>query len=366
METRKLGVVAGFATGAAVAFAPLASAAPTDLIDFDSINASQISTLNSLFELGAQLTGVPDSAYAEAGPGGFLALTPTGIADYAPVLTDPSQAADVTGLEYYLYGVDPIEAGISSDSGAYNVFNGAAIQFADAYNAGLFQLFNPNEAVPADILIGSDSNIAAALLTDNPAIFFYNFAIGDLSGYFQQDLSFLQIPVDNASEAASTFDFSSILDSEISSLNSIFDSGALLTGVPADALDVNAAGFSTVPLEFAPQVTDPADLTAFSYFLYGVNPIDAGIVSDPGSYVVFNGALTEFYDAFNIGLYALFNGGDLVPAADASDFLFGSAGTIADALGDGATVSSAITDFLTNGFADLAGYFDLGAFVPAM
>jgi hypothetical protein len=364
METRKLSVVAGFATGAAVAFAPLASAAPTDLIDFDSINSSEIASLNSLFTLGAQLTGVPDTAYSEVG--GFLRIDPEDLATYAPKLTDPADASQVTALEYYLYGVNPIEAGISSASGSYNVFNGAAIQFADAYNAGLFQLFNPNETVPADILIGSDSNVAAALMTDNPAIFFYNFAIGDLSGYFQQDLSFLQIPVDNASEAASTIDFSGVLDSEIASLNSIFDTGALLTGVPADAIDVNAAGFSTVPLEFAPVTTDPADLTAFSYFLYGVNPIDAGIASDPGSYVVFNGALTQFFDAYNVGLYALLSGGDLVPVDNYSDYLFGAEASILDALGDGATVSSAISDFLSNGFADLAGYFDLGAFFPTM
>lgn len=364
MKVRKVATAAGLATGAAITFAPLASAAPADLIDFDSINASQISSLNSLFEFGAQLTGVPDSAYDSYG--GFLAINPGDVAEYAPKLVDPADAAQLTGLEYYLYGVDPIEAGISGQSGAYNVLNGAAIQFADAYNATLYGLVNPNEVVPADIFIGSEANVAAALASDNPAVWFYDRAIGDLGGYFQQDLSFLQIPVDNASDAASTVDFSAILDSEISSLNSIFDSGALLSGVPADAIGTDAAGFSTVPAEFAPQVTDPADLTAFSYFLYGVNPIDAGIASDPGSYVVFNGALTEFYDAFNVGLYALFNGGDLVPAADASDFLFGSAGTIADALADGATVSSAITDFLTNGFADLAGYFDLGAFFPAM
>jgi hypothetical protein len=359
MKVRKIAAAAGLATGAALAFAPLASAAPTDLIDFDSINSSEIASLNSLFQLGAQLTGVPDTAYSAASPGGFLVIDAEDLATYAP--PDPATAADVTPLEFYLYGVNPIEAGISSGSGAYNVFNGAAIQFADAYNAELYQLFNPGGTAPADIFLGSDTNVAAALLTDNPAVFFYNFAIGDLSGYFQQDLSFLEIPTAEASSAASTIDFSSILDSEISSLNSIFDSGAALTGVPESAITLDAAGFSTVPLEYAPVTTDPGDLTAFSYFLYGVNPIDAGIASDPGSFVVFNGALTEFYDAYNVGLYALLSGGDLVPAADASDYLFGSASTIADALGDGATVSSAISDFLQIGFADLAGYFDFGS-----
>lgn len=364
MKIRNTATVAGLAAGAAIVCAPLASAAPTDLIDFESVNASEISTLNSLFEFGAQLTGVPDTAYDSYG--GFLAINPSDVAEFAPKLVDPADAAQLTGLEYYLYGVDPITAGISGQSGSYNLFNGAAIQLADSYNATLYGLVNPNEVAPADIFIGSDANVAAALASDNPAGWFYDRAIGDLGGYFQQDLSFLQMPVDNANAAASTIDFSSILDSEINTLNSIFDTGALLTGVPSGAITLDSAGFSTVPLEVAPQVTDPGQLTDFSYFLYGVNPIDAGIASDPGSYVVFNGALTQFFDASNVGLYALLSGGDLVPVDNYSDFLFGAESSILEALGDGATVSSAITDFLTNGFADLAGYFDLGSLIPAM
>ena len=108
MKARKVAVVAGFATGAAIAFAPLASAVPTDLIDFDSINNSEIASLNSLFSLGGTLTGVPDSAYTGGGPGELLGLTSAGLATYAP--PDPATAADVTAFEYYLYGVDPIDA----------------------------------------------------------------------------------------------------------------------------------------------------------------------------------------------------------------------------------------------------------------
>ncbi len=62
-----------------------------------------------------------------------------------------------------------------------------------------------------------------------------------------------------------------------------------------------------------------------------------------------NGALTEFYNADNVGLYSLLNSGSLIPFAD----IFGSH----DFVGAGATVTSAITDYLQLGLSDLAGYF---------
>jgi hypothetical protein len=350
METRKLGVVAGFATGAAVAFAPLASAAPTDLIDFDSINASQISTLNSLFEFGAQLTGVPDSAYTEVGPGGFLALTPAGIEEFAPVLTDASQAGDVTGFEYYLYGVNPIEAGISSGSGAYNVFNGAAIQFADSFNATLYGLVNPNEVTPTDIFIGSGSNVAAALASDNPAIWFYDRGIDDLSGYFQQDLSFLQIPFGDAAPGATDpVDLSSTFTAEIEGLNSLFGAAADAANLSDKVID----GTGVLPWDTI-AASDTTDF--FNTLVFGFNPDN--VTDGPiGAYDVFNGALTEFANAYNVGLFALLNGGGLIDAADIFgphvDFLEGG-------------VTSAITDFLQLGFSDILGYFDFSALMPTM
>ena len=355
MRVRKTAAVAGLATGAAIAFAPLASAVPTDLIDFDSINSSEIASLNSLFTLGAQFTGVPDTAYSAATPGGFLAIDPEDLAAYAPHLTDPADAGQVTGLEYYLYGLNPIAAGISSDSGAYNVFNGAAIQFADSYNATLYGLFNPGETAPADIFIGSDTNVAAALATDNPAVYFYNFAIGDLSGYFQQDLSALQIPVADALPgAAGDIDFTSILTSEVSGLNSFFNLAADFAGVSGDVVP----GSGDLPFDTLP-IGDTNDI--FNTLIFGFNPDSVTEGTVIGSYHVLNGALTQFSDAYNVGLYALLSGGELVPTDNYSDFLFGAEASILDAIGGDATVSSAITDFLSNGFADIAGYFDFGS-----
>jgi hypothetical protein len=87
--------------------------------------------------------------------------------------------------------------------------------------------------------------------------------------------------------------------------------------------------------------------------LYGLNPAD-NLATDPGSYNVFNGALTEFSDAYNVELYSLLNP-DVAFNTIPLDDLFGSSTAIATALGE-STASGAIGDFLTSGFADLAGY----------
>jgi hypothetical protein len=76
----------------------------------------------------------------------------------------------------------------------------------------------------------------------------------------------------------------------------------------------------------------------------------AGASGDPGSYDVLNGALTEMFNADNVGLYALLNGGALMP----SELVFGTH----DFTGSVATV---IGDYLNLSFQDLLGYF-----VPAM
>lgn len=139
------------------------------------------------------------------------------------------------------------------------------------------------------------------------------------------------------------------VDSEIASLNSLFVSEATLAGDGADVV-THVGSFDTIPLSFAPDSGTP---TFLDYELYGLNPI-ANAASDPGSYNVFNGALTEFSDAYNVELFSLANPTaaiDTIPAAD----LFGSATTITDALDTG-TATGAITEFLTVGWNDLLGY----------
>jgi hypothetical protein len=148
---------------------------------------------------------------------------------------------------------------------------------------------------------------------------------------------------------ASADDLSSILDSEISLSNSIFDSEAALAGDSAGVV-THAGSFDTISLADAPHTGTP---TLLDFELYGLNPI-ANSASDPGSYNVFNGALTEFDDAFNSEAYGLLNNNALVPEAD----LFGSDKVIDAALGTGSDTGAATT-FFEAGLADLQGYLDI-------
>jgi hypothetical protein len=182
MNIRKIAVVAGFAAGAAVAFAPLASAD-----DLTTIVDSEISAENSLFTLEADLAG--DSS----------AVIPASVSDPFETipLTDAPQATDAAGLtnlDYELYGVNPIAAGIPSDPGSYEVFNGAVTKFDDAFNVGLYALENNGALIPSTDLFGNHIADALAGGTATDAFdYFYNFGIGDLSGFTGLDLSFLDI-----------------------------------------------------------------------------------------------------------------------------------------------------------------------------
>ncbi|MBV8177455.1 MAG: hypothetical protein JO045_01345 [Mycobacterium sp.] len=139
---------------------------------------------------------------------------------------------------------------------------------------------------------------------------------------------------------AAADDLTPTIDSEIGSLNSIFVTDADLAGVGSDVVTNGTNTFDTIPL---------ADVnTTLGYELYGLNPANA--VSDPGSYSVFNGALTEFYDADNALTYGLLNNDALIPSTD----LFGSATEIGTALGTGSDLGAA-GDFFSAGLADLAG-----------
>jgi hypothetical protein len=146
----------------------------------------------------------------------------------------------------------------------------------------------------------------------------------------------------------------STVDTEVSGLNDLFTVESFLAGDGADVITSTTPGvFDTIPLADAPVAgTSPLD-----YLLYGLNPAVTGPSSDPGAYDVFNGALTEFSDAYNSAADGLLNGDTtLIPDAD----LFGSSSEIATALGTG-TDFGAAADFLSNGIGDLAGFFDLGA-----
>ncbi len=147
---------------------------------------------------------------------------------------------------------------------------------------------------------------------------------------------------------ASADDLTTTVDSEIASLNSIFESQAALAG---DSADVTLGGTGVLDTILQADAPDAAPFTTLDYELYGpwasVLPLDA----EPGAYDVFNGALVEFDDAYNTAVSLLFTGDALISPTD----LLG----VADAaLDDGSLTDAALFgDYLNTGIADLFAYF---------
>jgi hypothetical protein len=151
MNLRKIAVVGGFAVGAALTLAPLASA---DTLG-DAVSSEE-SLLNSIFVSDATLAGVPSTDYSVVD--GFEVIKGTDIATV--------QGDGTTAFDYLIYGLNPVAAHLATDPGAYNVLNGALSEFSDAYNVELYSLANPDAAVnsiPLDDLFGSSSVITTAL-----------------------------------------------------------------------------------------------------------------------------------------------------------------------------------------------------------
>ena len=107
-------------------------------------------------------------------------------------------------------------------------------------------------------------------------------------------------------------DITSTIDSEIASLNTLFQGEADLAGVGNDVATNGANSFDTIPLADAPNASP---FNAFDYELYGINPAGTAAFA-PASANVFNGALANFDNAYNVELYALLNGGDLTAGND--------------------------------------------------
>jgi len=169
MNIRKIAVVGGFAVGAALALAPLASAD-----DLTTTVSSEISLANDAFQTDTFLTGnYADVVYHT---GGFDTI----LAADAPV-------SGTTPLDSVLYGIDPVEAVPSVVPGAYDVSNGSLVEFDDAYNVLEYSQLNGGELAPAADLLGSSTTITAALATDSVSGAFTSFVdqgVNDLLGYF--------------------------------------------------------------------------------------------------------------------------------------------------------------------------------------
>jgi hypothetical protein len=302
--------------------------------------------LNGLFQFDALLSGVPSTDYAPSGVGGLDTI------DVADVTKDVPQSGTPSTLDDLLYGVSPFKAGVSGDSGAFNEFNGALTQFDNAYNVELYSAADGGTLdtnLPDYIFNGTIQKVLDTA-GETPTQAFdtlYNQGIGDLSGFFQTDLSSLDIApaaVPGAATAesvpAAVTDINSTLTGEANSLNSIFASDVAAAGIPSTDI---ATGTGVLPFDTIPT----ADTNAtFDTLLFGFNP--ASVTGDPGAYDVLNGSLGEFLNAFNVEDYSLLNAGAILPVADLI-------GTHTDLLNG--TVSEAITGFLQLGVSDLAGFF---------
>ena len=188
MNVRKIAVIGSFAAGAALALAPMAAADVTP--DMTSAFDTEVASLNGIFQSDALLAGVPSTDYS-VGPQGLDFINS---GDVTTV-----QDNGTTPFDYLVYGVDPSAAGLSGDPGAATVFNGALSKFDDALNVELYALMNGGalDQNTGDFF-GSASSIATGLgegTATRAAEYFYDFGIGDLSGFFHTDLSFLDIPL---------------------------------------------------------------------------------------------------------------------------------------------------------------------------
>lgn len=179
MNIRKIAVVAGFAAGAALAFAPLASADPTDIT---SAVDAEVASANAMFQFDSAIAGVPASDI-EVGPQGFDIIKPEDVGTV--------QGNGFTPFDFLVYGLNPTGAGLATDPGAFNLYNGALVKFDDAYNVDLYALLNGGATIPQSAwdtdLFGSASSIEAAMSSgtvfgDSSA--FMTQAFTDLLGFF--------------------------------------------------------------------------------------------------------------------------------------------------------------------------------------
>jgi hypothetical protein len=228
MNMRKIAVVGGFAVGAALASAPIASAD-----NLTSIVDTEISSLNALFTVDTDLAGVSGDVTAPTATNPFDIITPADIA----TVQGSGATAGTTPFDFLTYGLDPSAAGLASDPGSYNVLNGAVVEFDDAANVELYALENNGALMPDSVaaadLIGSSTNIDNALDTGNAtgaAEYFFNFGLGDLQGYF--DTSSL-------TGASTLSDLGSGLD-----LTSLLDPGSLGDGLTGLLGDLGSLGGS--------------------------------------------------------------------------------------------------------------------------
>lgn len=147
---------------------------------------------------------------------------------------------------------------------------------------------------------------------------------------------------------ASADNLTSTLDSEIASLNSIFESEAAIAGDSADVVTGGTGVLDTIPLADAP---DAAPLTTLDYEMYGpfANLLIGNLDAAPGAQDVSNGALVEFDDAYNALVYLVIGDQAEIPSTDligVADQALAAGGTLTDAGLFGSFLDSGLSDLL--------------------
>jgi hypothetical protein len=151
---------------------------------------------------------------------------------------------------------------------------------------------------------------------------------------------------------ASADDLTTTVDSEIASLNSLYEADASLAGVSADlTTPIDATGVldTILPADIATVQGDGT--TVFDALVYGPWASTLDLDPLPGAQDVANGALVEFDDAYNALAYGLdADGTNVIPATD----LIGLAdqgldtGSLTDAALFGSFFDTGVSDFLTS------------------
>jgi hypothetical protein len=161
---------------------------------------------------------------------------------------------------------------------------------------------------------------------------------------------------------ASADDLTPIVDSEIASLNSLFETEASIAG---DSAGVTQGGTGVLDTILPADAPDAAPLTTLDYELYGpLASLLVGIdnpVSDlpyldpaPGAQDLFNGALAEFDDAFNAFAYGV-SDTSMIPVADLVspvDIATVEAGSIS-------TEAGLFANFYDTGLADVLAFLNI-------
>jgi hypothetical protein len=204
MYIRKIAAAATFATGAALALAPFASAdASSDSIDsllsgaasaaaadpaaldaatvvpITSTVSGEIASLNSLFTFDTTLAGVPSADIITAADG-FKIINPLDVT---------TLESSNTLFDELVYGFNP--SNLTTDPGAYDVLNGAISKFDDAINFGVYALENGGAALPAadfaTDLFGISGTAATELAGESATqaiTTLFTDGLSDLAGYF--------------------------------------------------------------------------------------------------------------------------------------------------------------------------------------